>query len=112
MSFTIRNDDGDEIEVAEHMFLEVYEPQGYKRVSASEKLGKLTRDELNTYAENAGIDDPAHYQNKDALIEAIEARELETLQGLEEHAEATMAVEPAEAAGDVETGEAAATDDA
>lgn len=104
MSFTIRSADGsEELDVAEHMFREVYEPQGYTRVSASESLGKLTRDELNRHAENLGIADPAHYQNKDALLQAIEDHQAAEAQAVDEQ---IAAQDAQDAAGDEEPAEA------
>ena len=75
MTITIRHPDGRELEVAEETFTEVFEAQGFERVSESEKLGALTRDELNGYAETLAIADPAHYPNKAALIEEIERKQ-------------------------------------
>lgn len=85
MTITIRHEDGRQIEVAEETFVEVYQGQGFERVSESERLAALTRDELNAHAENVGIADPAHYPNKAALIEAIETAQTAVIEAVEEH---------------------------
>lgn len=72
MLILIRHADGRQIEVTDETFTEVYRDQGFERVSETERLSALTRDELNAHAENAGVADPASYPNKAALIEAIE----------------------------------------
>ena len=43
MAFRIRNAEGNELEVEEHMFAEVYGPQGYERVPASEAYAAIRR---------------------------------------------------------------------
>jgi hypothetical protein len=75
MLILIRHPDGRQIEVTEETFTEVYQGQGFERVSETERLSALTRDELNAHAEDAGVADPASYPNKAALIEAIAAQQ-------------------------------------
>lgn len=120
MTILIKHADGREIEVTEETFTEVYRDQGFARVSESDRLSGLTREQLNAHAENAGVADPAHYPTKAALIEAIGAIGDETLQALDEQAaqdaeetsEADAAAEPADEsdAGDADAGDADATD--
>lgn len=88
MTITIRHPDGRELEVAEETFTEVFQHQGFERVSESAKLAELTRDELNAHAANVGIADPAHYPNKAALIEAIESAQAAEAEAVAEQAEA------------------------
>jgi hypothetical protein len=56
-----------------------YRPQGFVPVDAEDATGdetpnleKLTRDELNARATEAGVDSPESLPNKAAVVEAIE----------------------------------------
>lgn len=63
---------GQELEVTEETFKDVYEAQGYERVDAAATLDGMTREELNAHAASVGVEDADKLPNKAAVIEAIE----------------------------------------
>lgn len=100
MTITIRHADGRQLEVAEETFTGVFEAQGFERVSESERLNALTREELNQHAADLGVADPASFPNKAALIDAIETARTAADQAVETEPDETDSeetdAEPAE----------------